>query len=61
MEEARASQAMAVYPIGAFLPVPKYGSGPVDHEIGGGSFERSGLTPLERVLTESRPGGASPS
>ena len=35
---------------GAFLPVHEYGSGPVDHEIGGSRFERSGLTPLERVF-----------
>src|SRR5712692_3354081 len=35
---------------GALLPVHEYGSGPVDHEIGGSRFERSGLTPLERVF-----------
>jgi len=39
-------------PTGAFLPVLQSGSGPVDHENGGGGFERRCLTPLERVFTD---------
>ena len=46
--------------IGAFLPVIESGSGSVYHELGGCGFETSGLTPLERVCIELRPGGASP-
>ena len=56
--EERGAASYGRVPIGAFLPDPEFGSGPVDDEIGGGSFEGSGLTPLERVLTESRPGRA---
>jgi hypothetical protein len=55
---ARRGKLWPSFPIGAFLPDPEFGSGPVDDEIGGGSFEGSSLTPLERVLTESRPGRA---
>ena len=59
IREVRCGELWPSFPIGAFLPAPEFGSGPVDDEIGGGGFEGSGLTPLERVLTESRPGRAS--
>ena len=35
------------------------GSGSDDHDLGGGGFRGSCLTPLERVVTLSRPGGVS--
>ena len=44
---------------GAFLPETKSGSGSDDHDLGGGGFARSCLTPLKRVTTISPPGGAS--
>lgn len=34
---------------GAFLFAQKSGSGPVNHESGGGGFERSGLTPFNSI------------
>ena len=52
--KSEAQQAIGRLHTGALLPVDEYGSGPGDPEIGGSRFERSGVTPLERVFLPNR-------